>query len=166
MPEVSWAVTDKGVKTISVRKLADGRTFRRVTEAVLPTLRIIPNPFVKDYGCPVESIGWVLPIDDTHFMIYTSARVREKGEWSRYRGNWEKSTEEERRNSPGDYEAQVGQGPITLHNEEHLGATDKGVIMLRRLFQAQLDAVANGRDPVGLTLDETLIDFEAGNFIE
>jgi phenylpropionate dioxygenase-like ring-hydroxylating dioxygenase large terminal subunit len=168
MPEVSWAVTDRGIKTVTVRRLEDGRIFRRVSEAVLPTLRIIPNPFVKVYGLPVESIGWVLPIDDTHFMIYTAARVREVGEWTRYRGSWERSTEQERRARPGDYEAQVGQGPITYHSEEHLAASDRGVIMLRRLFQKQLHAVAQGRDPIGLAFDDNaaMIDFEAGNFID
>lgn len=33
---------------------------------------------------------------------------------------------------PSDYEAQVGQGEITIHAEETLGSTDAGVAMLRR----------------------------------
>jgi phenylpropionate dioxygenase-like ring-hydroxylating dioxygenase large terminal subunit len=172
MPEVSWHLTDKGVKTVSVRKLEDGRTFRRVSEAVLPTLRVIPNPKVGRYG-RVESIGWVLPIDDTNFRIYTAARVREPGELSRMRSRlngklWEELTEEEHRRFPGDYEAMVGQGPITLHDEEHLATTDTGIVMLRRFFQRQLDAVAAGRDPVGVVFDESeaLVDFEAGNYLE
>ena len=119
MPEVTWHQTDKGVKTVSIRKLEDGRTFRRVSEAVLPTLRVIPNPRVGRYG-RVESIGWVLPIDDTSFRIYTAARVNQPGDLSRMRSRlngklWEELTEEEHQKFPGDYEAQVGQGPITLH---------------------------------------------------
>jgi nitrite reductase/ring-hydroxylating ferredoxin subunit len=172
LPEVSWHLTDKGVKTVSIRKLEDGRTFRRVSEAVLPTLRVIPNPKVGRYG-RVESIGWVLPIDDTSFRIYTAARVREPGELSRMRSRlngklWEELTEEEHRRFPGDYEAMVGQGPITLHDEEHLATTDTGIVMLRRFFQRQLDAVAAGRDPVGVVLDESaaMVDFEAGNYLE
>jgi hypothetical protein len=40
--------------------------------------------------------------------------------------------------------------------------------MLRRMFQRQLDAVAAGRDPIGVVFDESkaLIDFEAGNYLE
>ena len=172
MPEVTWYQTDKGVKTVSIRKLEDGRTFRRVSEAVLPTLRVIPNPRVGRYG-RVESIGWVLPIDDTSFRVYTAARVREKGELGRSRSRlngklWEELTEEEHQKFPGDYEAQVGQGPITLHDEEHLARTDTGVVLLRRFFQRQLDAVAAGRDPAGVFFDESqaMVDFEAGNFLE
>jgi nitrite reductase/ring-hydroxylating ferredoxin subunit len=172
MPDVSWHLTDKGVKTVSLRKVENGQTFRRISEAVLPTLRIIPNPKVGRYG-RVESIGWVLPIDDTSFRIYTAARVRELGELSRMRSRlngklWEELTEEEHRRFPGDYEAMVGQGPITLHDEEHLATTDTGIVMLRRMFQRQLDAVAAGRDPIGVVFDESkaLIDFEAGNYLE
>jgi phenylpropionate dioxygenase-like ring-hydroxylating dioxygenase large terminal subunit len=172
LPEVSWHLTDKGVKTVSIRKLEDGRTFRRISEAVLPTLRVIPNPKVGRYG-RVESIGWVLPIDDTSFRIYTAARVREPGELARSRSRlngklWEELTDEEHRRFPGDYEAMVGQGPITLHDEEHLATTDTGIVMLRRFFQRQLDAVAAGRDPVGVVFDESkaMVDFEAGNYLE
>jgi phenylpropionate dioxygenase-like ring-hydroxylating dioxygenase large terminal subunit len=172
LPEVSWHLTDKGVKTTSIRKLEDGRTFRRVSEAVLPTLRVIPNPKVGRYG-RVESIGWVLPIDDTSFRIYTAARVSEAGELARSRSRlngklWEELTEEEHRRFPGDYEAMVGQGPITLHDEERLAQTDIGVVMLRRFFQRQLDAVAGGRDPVGVVFDESkaMVEFEAGNYLE
>jgi hypothetical protein len=115
----------------------------------------------------------VLPIDDTSFRIYTAARVREPGALSRMRSRlngklWEELTEEEHQRFPGDCEAMVGQGSITLHDEEHLVTTDTGVVMLRRLFQRQLDAVAAGRDPVGVVFDESraLIDFEAGNYLE
>jgi hypothetical protein len=77
-------------------------------------------------------------------------------------------TPEERRARPGDYEAQTGQGEITFHSEEHLTSTDRGVVMLRRLFQREIDKVKRGEDPVGLVWDEAnaVVDFEAGNFLE
>jgi len=34
----------------------------------------------------------------------------------------------------------VGQGPITLHSEEHLAASDRGVVMFRRLLRQQIEA--------------------------
>ena len=59
---------------------------------------------------------------------------------------WADLTPEERRARPNDYEAQVGQGPITLHSEEHLAASDRGISMLRRLLKRQLQELGAGRD--------------------
>src|SRR5882724_2120001 len=66
---------------------------------------------------------------------------------------WEELTVDEHRDFPGDYEAQVGQGPITLHSEEHLVSSDRGVALVRSQLKAQLDALAEGRDPIAVTFD-------------
>src|SRR4029079_13381834 len=99
-----------------------GKHVRRVTGAVIPALRVVPNPQVAQYGM-VESIGWTVPIDDTHYRIYVAGGVKEKGgitkSKSRYNGKtWAELTPEEHQKFPGDAEAQVGQGPITFHSEE------------------------------------------------
>jgi hypothetical protein len=75
--------------------------------------------------------------------------------------------EAEHRALPGDYEAQVSQGAIAHHSEEHLATSDKGVAMLRRLLQ-QLDLVREGKDPAGVSFDPAAppIFFDAGNFLE
>ena len=39
-----------------------------------------------------------------------------------------RKTDAERQRLPNDYEAQVGQGPITLHSEEHPAAGDRGLL--------------------------------------
>ena len=80
---------------------------------------------------------------------------------------WEELTPEEHQRYPGDYEAQAGQGPITFHSEEHLASSDKGVAMLRRIMTQQLAAIAEGRDPIGVTFGESAppVRFEAGNFL-
>ncbi len=171
MPEVKWDYTPLGVKTLSERKLDGGRTMRRITEVVLPTLRVVPNPFVGEYG-RVESIGWTLPIDDTHYRIYTAGRVRQAGVFlPRGAGapanarRWRDMSEAERRDFPGDWEAQIGQGAITAHSEENLVTSDRGIVMLRRLLRRQVEAVADGKDPVGVTFDEVAepIVLEASN---
>jgi len=76
-------------------------------------------------------------------------------------------SEDEHQQYPGDYEAQVGQGPITVHSEEHFGQSDRGILMIRRMLGDQLEAIAAGRDPVGLSFDPDALPvvFEAGNYI-
>ena len=61
----------------------------------------------------------------------------------------------------------VGQGAIAKHSEEHLATTDRGIVMLRRLLQAQLEAVAEGRDPAGVSFDPDAppVVFTAGNWL-
>src|SRR5204862_6836826 len=75
MPDVKFEMSPRGVTVRSVRKQDDGRVFYRVTEAALPTLRVVPNPRVAQFA-RVESIGWTLPIDDTSFRIYVAGRVK------------------------------------------------------------------------------------------
>jgi hypothetical protein len=101
-----------------------------------------------------------------------AGRVKQKGELGKKRSRmnsklWAELTEEEHQRFPGDWEAQVGQGPITFHSDEHLATSDAGVAMLRRLLRRQLDAVAEGHDPAGVSFDPNAppIVFEAGNFI-
>ena len=171
MPEVHWEVQPLGVRTMSMRTLPDGQRLRRISEAGLPTLRVIPSPRLGRFG-RVESLGWVLPIDDHSFRIYVVGRVREAGELRRMRTRmngklWEEMSEEEHRLSPNDVEAMVGQGVIAKHSEEHLVTSDKGIVMLRRLLQAQLQAVAEGRDPAGVSFDPDAppVVFTAGNWL-
>ncbi len=171
MPQVEFAATDTAVKVRSQRPAEDGRVFHRVTEAVLPTLRVVPNPRVAQFA-RVESIGWVLPIDDRSFRIYVAGRVRQAGDIGRMRSKfggkfWWELTGAEHRALPGDYEAQVGQGPVTLHAEEHLASSDRGIAMLRRLLRRQVRAVAEGRDPAGISFDPDVrpVVFEAGNYV-
>jgi hypothetical protein len=101
-----------------------------------------------------------------------AGKVKTKGELgakrSRMNGKlWADLTPQEHQQFPGDWEAQVGQGPIASHSDEHLATSDQGVVMLRRLLQRQLDAVAAGNDPAGVSFDPATppVKFEAGNYI-
>jgi phenylpropionate dioxygenase-like ring-hydroxylating dioxygenase large terminal subunit len=170
MPEVTFERSPRGVTVRSTRKV-DGKTFHRVTEAVIPTLRVVPNPRVAQFT-RVESIGWVLPIDDTSFRIYVAGRSKHPGDLGRMRSKfegkfWWDMSEEEHQVHPGDYEAQVGQGPITIHSEEHFAQSDRGIVMIRRMLQDQIDNIEAGRDPIGVTFDPNAapVVFEAGNYI-
>jgi hypothetical protein len=66
------------------------------------------------------------------------------------RTNYGGRTYEEMQREPGDYEAQMSQRAIARHGAEHLGATDRGVIMMRRMVREGIRAVAAAKDPKGL----------------
>lgn len=61
-----------------------------------------------------------------------------------------------------DYATQVGQGPIADRSDEHLGKMDEAVILKRKLWERELQALAEGRpltewtDPPGLA-DMTVV---------
>src|SRR6476646_11121427 len=105
MPEVPFDKTPRGIAVRSIRKQDDGRVFYRVTEAALPTLRVVPNPRVAQFA-RVESIGWTLPIDDTSFRIYVAGRVKNSGDLARMRSQfngtcWGDMTDAEHQPFPG-----------------------------------------------------------------
>jgi len=47
----------------------------------------------------------------------------------------------------------VGQGRIADRTKENLGASDRGISMLRKQLFRDLDAIADGNDPKGLIRD-------------
>ncbi len=77
-------------------------------------------------------------------------------------------SEEEQQKFPGDWEAQVGQGPISLHSEEHLADSDKGIVMLRRLLKQQIKIVRGRRRSAGVIYDpaQQVMKVSAGNFFK
>ncbi len=52
-----------------------------------------------------------------------------------------------------DMMAWVTQGPVTDRTVEHLGRSDIGVTMLRRMFKENMSLVARGEDPLGVYRD-------------
>jgi nitrite reductase/ring-hydroxylating ferredoxin subunit len=171
MPSAEFYETARGILCHSKRVLPDGKVYLRISEAILPTVRAVANPR-SDGTALCSLLGWVLPIDDTSFRIYSAGRVTEHGALARIRSRiqgklWQELTEAEHREFPGDYEAQVSQGAITLYSEEHLVSSDKGVALLRRQLRGQVATVAAGKDPLGTAFDDAqaLVTVEAGTAI-
>lgn len=171
IPEVSYEYTPLGVRSIQMRELGDGRQLRRVTEVIFPNLRVVASP--KLASGQTNMIGWVVPMDDTSFRIFTVARDSDPDFLAKLRSThegkpWKELTDLEHQRLPGDYEAQKSQGPISLHSEDHLTTTDQGIAMIRRMMAKQHRAVAGGGDPVGVIFDEAdaLVRIEGGNYFE
>jgi nitrite reductase/ring-hydroxylating ferredoxin subunit len=171
MPVGEWEYVPRGVRFTGIRKLDGGRSLRRITEIMFPNLRVVPSPVLKPGK--IDHIGFTVPVDDTHYRIFNVMIANEPGETpprgSLYDGKrWSELIEEEHRRLPGDYEAQVGQGPIAFHSDEHLATSDKGVVMCRRLLAQQIKRVQEGGDPLGVAYDpaDQVVALEAGNFFE
>lgn len=170
---VSYHDTSTGLHSVQLRTLEDGSTLRRLTELVLPNVRIVADPRLNIIG-PTNNVSWTLPIDDVTTRIFAvfrfpkDAEIPEFGEAAMYGGKtWHELDEAGHQKYPGDYEAQVGQGDITLHSEEHLGFSDKGVRKFRSLFNKAIQDVEKGEDPIATFRSEpAMINTVAGNFID
>ena len=131
----------------------DGMMMHFDVEVILPIVRVIPSPLLPTPRPDGKSdqISWTLPKDDTDTIVFTAIVQPTGQDFSNpelYDGKaWSALSEAEHQRFPGDFEAQVGQGPITFHSQEHLVCWDKGVVLLRRQLQAAAKMVANGGDP-------------------
>jgi 5,5'-dehydrodivanillate O-demethylase len=45
------------------------------------------------------------------------------------------------------------QGPVTNRTQEHLGASDEGIILFRKLLREQIEVVQKGGEPLGVVRD-------------
>jgi hypothetical protein len=150
-----------------VRQLENGKEVDRISSWLMPNIMSVPDIRMKEGQS--SGISWVVPVDDSH---YVQAMVMKKprsapGFALQINGKtWGEMTAEEHQRFPGDYEAQAGQGPISLHSEEHLVTSDRGIMLQRKLLERQIDVVAKGGDPVGVTFDpaKAVVHVRSGNF--
>jgi 5,5'-dehydrodivanillate O-demethylase len=114
-------------------------------------------------GLFVGGFDWTVPIDDGHTLRirwsvhplpgsdpFEQATVPywygplvngETGEWHTTFGTNQ------------DYVAMVSQGRVSDRTREHLGWSDRGVVMMRKRFLADLEAIAAGDDPKAVFRD-------------
>ncbi|HYM32109.1 MAG TPA: aromatic ring-hydroxylating dioxygenase subunit alpha [Candidatus Cybelea sp.] len=171
-PEISFAPTEHGMYSVQLRKFDDGRVLRRITELVLPNIRIVADPFLRTFE-KGNTVAWALPIDDTNTRIFTAIVVAKDAPPQSFNRNpmyggktWFELDAEGHQRFPGDFEAQVGQGPITWHSEEHLATSDRGVSMFRRMFRQSVRDVADGKDPINVVREgDALVRVRAGNYL-
>jgi phenylpropionate dioxygenase-like ring-hydroxylating dioxygenase large terminal subunit len=171
LPECTFSYHDTGVRTTAYRDFTDGRRLLRITDTVLPNLRVVADPKLSIGPCDV--LGWVVPIDDTSFQIFTVFKSDDPERLDKMRSTfggkrWAELDDQEHQRMPGDYECQKSQGAISLHSEDHLTTTDQGVTMLRRMMARVVKSVAAGGDPPGVAYDDddALVAIVAGNFFE
>jgi 5,5'-dehydrodivanillate O-demethylase oxygenase subunit len=110
-----------------------------------------------------DHFEWRTPIDDENTLSVTWAFSRVPNELEPYEQgvipSWRGPVKDESGRwitshvMNQDFVAWVGQGTIADRTQEHLAASDKGVLMMRRRFLAELEATAKGADPKGTIRD-------------
>jgi hypothetical protein len=162
LPELEFVETPVGTMYIGTRRVGQN-VWARMVEAVLPNLQQVA-PIWEDGRREHEFSGpmlsrWVVPIDDTNTMFFELRHVSETEgvtpAWWADRtimvpAQLAADSYETGQRQPGDYEAQVSQRPIAIHALEHIGATDRGVMMFRNQTRRGIRAVQAGHDPAGL----------------
>jgi 5,5'-dehydrodivanillate O-demethylase len=103
-----------------------------------------------------------VPIDDTHTRVYHVNFLPSKTAVTPAEQDivYEPCA---LKNEAGEYDMNIvtaqdslaweSQGAITDRTKEHLGTTDRGVVMLRRLLKEQIEIVQRGGDPMGVVRD-------------
>jgi 5,5'-dehydrodivanillate O-demethylase len=142
---------------VSEHPLVFPTTLRNVTQ-----VRRASKEGSEDGGTPQHDLQIRVPVDDTRTKVY----------WVKFTPSaTETSSAEE--DPPHDYFAHKDaegryrfdmilaqdsmvwetQGSIVNRSREHLGASDRGIIMFRKLLKEQIDIVRNGGDPMGIIRD-------------
>ena len=167
IPELDFIETPVGMIYIATRRMGDN-VWVRMVENIMPNLQQVA-PIWETGQDPHEFDGpmmsrWIVPQDDTHTMLLEFRHISVTDEstpaWWADREQMLPAqlpiTEnlEDQQRQPTDYEAQVSQRPIAIHGMEHLGATDRGITMFRKLVKDGIQAVQEGRDPDVLSRDE------------
>ena len=170
--ELDWWETPIGIACHETRRL-DESIWVRSMEWIIPNCVIVCRPPVlpptyadgdDEMHFPPYLIRWKVPIDDAETMNL-SLICYYPDEDQDYvskptpaaKALYGERDYETRQRYPGDYDAQVGQRPITNHGIEHLGATDRGVAMMRRMVREGIEAVEAGEDPYGLVRGDGVI---------
>ncbi len=158
IPRMEFIPTEGGIYHSSVRTLPDGRDFERLVQWMVPNIISVP-PIRPLRESPSLGISWIVPVDDTHFFQVLVARWPNGQRMYHSRPNnntrvtWGEMNERERRDYPNDFEAQMGQGEISLQSEEHLVSSDRGMVMQRRMLNQAIKAVQEGGDPANVHFD-------------
>ena len=145
----------------NTRRVGDN-VWLRLNELVFPNFTQAGAAFATDgtvqryYGRSAFS-RWVVPVDDENTLVLAWANFGERGDPPRWntpqgpelieQGEVFDRPYEERQRFPADAEAVEGMGPITVHGNENLAPSDKGVTLMRRRLRERIRALAQGEEP-------------------
>ena len=162
--ELDWWETPIGIACHETRRLGESVWVRSMEYICATAVQVCDTPVLPPrYGngeseilVPPRIVRWYTPIDDASTLAFSFILYRQ-GEPQDYvtnptpaaRALYGDRPYEESQRFPGDYDAQVGQRPIAVHAAEHLGSSDRGIAMLRKMVRDGIEDVAHGEDPRG-----------------
>jgi nitrite reductase/ring-hydroxylating ferredoxin subunit len=152
---LDWMETPIGMIYMYSRRVKD-LIFVRMNDSIFPNIsQAAPSGGKVGHEEGLDlALGpvWTVPVDDCNSIKFRIRhhRVDEQPTYDLAFGATDDRPYEERQRKPGDYDAWVSQRPIAIHDMEHLGSTDRGVIMYRRLVRKGIQAVQTGEDPPGI----------------
>ena len=171
LPVITAEETDWGMMRYGRRKTG---AVRHTLHYAPNRVRVLVPPLagMEDVGGWPEIIISFTPVDDENCIFFATSKVRATGEeLDRYREKRREFAEDLKRAPPiqevvqdlwsgrlvyadvrhpalarvQDIAVQAGQGRITDRDNEHLGRSDAGIIVWRRILARELKAFAEGR---------------------
>ena len=163
LPQLDFPETPMGYLSMATRKVGDF-VFIRASDMMLPNVGQFPNGMnmaqTESFGVRPYLTRWAVPLDDTHSLYvgfahlnhYNSPEGQLKPEQFGedlipFIGQTGDRPYEERQREPGDYDAVSSQGPVANRKAEHLGTTDRGVVLSRRMIASAIGSVQEGKTP-------------------
>jgi 5,5'-dehydrodivanillate O-demethylase len=172
--EINPQLFEYGILNTYTRRVADGKRYAHVNFFLMPTMNKTGNveeghPTEHRASSSGEVMRWRVPVDDSHSMHFTvefGAVVDGKSVAKIMDDDSDGGLKESK---PGVYRwdesigwfargdqdrvAQESQGAIYDRTAEHLAYSDRGVILLRKLYKESVEAVQKGLDPIGVIRD-------------
>ena len=164
-PVIEWNPYDLGLFYTKGRRMGD-YVWISTNDVVLPNFTQAGCVYDSTDGETPKYFGrnsftrWIVPVDDEHTTILAFRHFNPHAEESREEWRTPEALEiidisqlknrpyYERQRNPGDYEAFVGQSAITAHKMEHLGKSDHGVIMYRKMLRQAVRQLQQGQAPL------------------
>ena len=167
LPALDFVPTPLGFLAMATRRVRDF-VFVRSSDIILPNVAQFPTGAnrVERESCGANPYvtRWAVPLDDHNALYIGYGHLNAHNAASRdlspekygvgklpFVGQTDDRPYEERQREPGDFDALASQGRIANRKAEHLGTSDRGVALFRRLLKKAITEPASafpGRDRV------------------
>ncbi|HEY1797881.1 MAG TPA: Rieske 2Fe-2S domain-containing protein [Stellaceae bacterium] len=164
-PALDYVETPIGFLSMATRRVGDF-VFIRSSDVAMPNFGQFAggsNPATTEsFFVAAYTTRWVTAIDDNNAFYIGIRHINDRNPSAALRsadpsqygvgrmgliGQTDDRPYDERQREPGDYDACVSQGAVANRRAEHLGTTDRGIVMLRRMLSRGIDAVERGEEP-------------------